>query len=135
MQTCRYIIVLLQTNDHLLELIIVDAEVRRVDAEQLERNICIYCCIVKVRRVKWTLPPFCVVPLVEFFLHLLVPLVDEGGCHMSHPGLFPILLIKMDQILKINVVVFMYLNIQCVLHLHLVICYINANKIKTAVDK
>ena len=62
-------------------------------------------------------------------------LVDEGGRHMSHPSLVPILLIKMDQVLKINVVIFRYVNILGAHHLHLVICYIDASKIETAVDK
>ena len=75
------------------------------------------------------------IPLVEFFLHPFVALVDEGGRHMSHPSLVPIQLIKMDQVLKINVVVFRYLNILGVHHLQLVICYIDASKIETAVDK
>ena len=66
------------------------------------RNICIYCCILKLDPVKWVLLPKVVIPLVKFFLHPFVALVDEDGRHMSHPSLVAILLIKMDQVLKIN---------------------------------
>ena len=66
-------------------------------------------------------------------LHSSVVLVDEGGCHISHPSLMG--RGKLDQVLKINMAIFRYLNSPGVHHLKRVIRGINASKMEAAVGK
>ena len=70
---------------------------------------------------------------IVFCLHSSVILVDEGGCHINHPSLMG--RGKLDQVLKINMAIFRYLNSPGVHHLKRVIRGIKARKMEAVVGK
>lgn len=95
---------------------------------QFVRHKPISSSILKINFIEGLLLPELVLARWEFFLHSFVGLIDESGCHVSHPS--PVAF-KLEQVLQINVALTWYLNIPTLLHCFFVISYINASKVYT----